>query len=219
MFSGDCSVALLYFAGHGNFDVDTDEGMLIPQDYKSAKDGIRISDILNWATKAVKKSKKQSDYSRLLPGRLGGRSAGATQREQHGVRRHDHPHRVQKKEEPAMEGANHGIFTGLLLQALHGGAANILGKNHTRQSLFIRRQRSRRVGTAPGVQDQCVAVHFIARSLPADPQRDSAQTARLVRRGGINVRARPQLRTYRSHVRPGARRSLLPTAKSATATA
>lgn len=27
-----------------------------------------------------------------------------------------------------MEGAQHGVFTGLLLQALHGGAANILGK-------------------------------------------------------------------------------------------
>lgn len=54
LFSGDCNVALLYFAGHGSFDLDTDEGMLIPQDYKSAKDGIRISDILNWASKATK---------------------------------------------------------------------------------------------------------------------------------------------------------------------
>jgi hypothetical protein len=34
LFSGDCDVALLYFAGHGNFDTDTDEGMLLPQDYK-----------------------------------------------------------------------------------------------------------------------------------------------------------------------------------------
>jgi uncharacterized caspase-like protein len=34
LFSGDCNVALLYFAGHGSFDLDTDEGMLIPQDYR-----------------------------------------------------------------------------------------------------------------------------------------------------------------------------------------
>ena len=54
LFAGDCNVALLYFAGHGSFDTDTDEGMLIPQDYKSAKDGIRLSDILNWASKATK---------------------------------------------------------------------------------------------------------------------------------------------------------------------
>jgi hypothetical protein len=27
-----------------------------------------------------------------------------------------------------MEGAGHGVFTGLLLQGMHGGAANILGK-------------------------------------------------------------------------------------------
>ena len=54
LFSGDCNVALLYFAGHGGFDNDNDEGMLLPQDYRNAKDGIRISDILNWATKATR---------------------------------------------------------------------------------------------------------------------------------------------------------------------
>jgi uncharacterized caspase-like protein len=37
LFSGDCNVALLYFAGHGGFDVDTDEGMLIPQDSATRK--------------------------------------------------------------------------------------------------------------------------------------------------------------------------------------
>lgn len=31
LFSGDCNVALLYFAGHGGFDTDNDEGMLLPR--------------------------------------------------------------------------------------------------------------------------------------------------------------------------------------------
>lgn len=34
LFSGDCDVALLYFAGHGQFDTSIDEGLLIPQDFK-----------------------------------------------------------------------------------------------------------------------------------------------------------------------------------------
>lgn len=34
LFSGTCDVALLYFAGHGQFDTDLDEGLLIPQDFK-----------------------------------------------------------------------------------------------------------------------------------------------------------------------------------------
>jgi hypothetical protein len=126
LFSGDCSVALLYFAGHGNFDVDTDEGMLIPQDYKSAKDGIRISDILNWATKAVKIKNKVIILDCCQAGSAG--EVRALRSESSMVCEGMTILTACKKEEPAMEGANHGIFTGLLLQALHGGAANILGK-------------------------------------------------------------------------------------------
>ncbi|MGF6397039.1 hypothetical protein ABH905_000705 [Pseudomonas frederiksbergensis] len=126
LFSGDCSVALLYFAGHGNFDADTDEGMLIPQDYKSAKDGIRISDILNWATKAVKIKNKVIILDCCQAGSAG--EVRALRSESSMVCEGMTILTACKKEEPAMEGANHGVFTGLLLQALHGGAANILGK-------------------------------------------------------------------------------------------
>jgi hypothetical protein len=126
LFSGDCNVALLYFAGHGSFDLDTDEGMLIPQDYKSAKDGIRISDILNWASKATKIKNKMIILDCCQGGSAGEtrvlRSEGSVIGEGMTILT------ACKKEQPAMEGAGHGVFTGLLLQALHGGAANILGK-------------------------------------------------------------------------------------------
>ncbi|PTU03015.1 caspase, partial [Pseudomonas sp. HMWF031] len=126
LFSGDCNVALLYFAGHGSFDLDTDEGMLIPQDYKSAKDGIRISDILNWASKATKIKNKVIILDCCQGGSAGEtrvlRSEGSVIGEGMTILT------ACKKEQPAMEGAGHGVFTGLLLQALHGGAANILGK-------------------------------------------------------------------------------------------
>lgn len=126
LFSGDCNVALLYFAGHGSFDTDTDEGMLIPQDYKSAKDGIRLSDILNWATKATRIKNKVIILDCCQSGSAGElralRSECAVIGEGMTILT------ACKKAEPAMEGAQHGVFTGLLLQALHGGAANILGK-------------------------------------------------------------------------------------------
>lgn len=54
LFSGEGEVALLYFAGHGQFDTSIDEGIIIPQDYSMPKDGIRISDILGWANAASK---------------------------------------------------------------------------------------------------------------------------------------------------------------------
>ncbi|MHC8316484.1 caspase family protein [Pseudomonas sp. LB3P31] len=126
LFSGDCNVALLYFAGHGAFDLDTDEGMLVPQDYKSPKDGIRISDILNWASKATRIKNKVVILDCCQSGSAG--EVRALRSETSMVGEGMTILTACKKEEPAMEGANHGVFTGLLLQALHGGAANILGK-------------------------------------------------------------------------------------------
>ncbi len=63
LFSGDCDVALLYFAGHGQFDTSIDEGLLIPQDYQPGGDGIRISDILLWADQGRRRSKTKSSFS------------------------------------------------------------------------------------------------------------------------------------------------------------
>lgn len=126
LFSGDCNVALLYFAGHGGFDNDNDEGMLLPQDYRSTKDGIRISDILNWASKATRIKNKVIILDCCQSGAAG--EVRALRSESSMVGEGMTILTACKKEEPAMEGSQHGVFTGLLLQALHGGAANILGK-------------------------------------------------------------------------------------------
>ena len=126
LFTGDCDVALLYFAGHGQFDTSIDEGLLIPQDFGQGVESIRISDILNWAENATHIKNKiiildccQAGAAAAMRGLRGGSSViseGMTILT------------ACKKEEPAMEGTQHGVFTALLLQALHGGAANILGK-------------------------------------------------------------------------------------------
>ena len=126
LFSGDCNVALLYFAGHGGFDNDNDEGMLLPQNYRNTKDGIRISDILNWATKATRIKNKVIILDCCQSGAAG--EARALRSESSVVGEGMTILTACKKEESALEGAQHGVFTGLLLQALHGGAANILGK-------------------------------------------------------------------------------------------
>ena len=126
LFSGDCNVALLYFAGHGGFDTDNDEGMLLPQDYRNTKDGIRISDILNWAAKATRIKNKVIILDCCQSGAAG--EVRALRSESRVVGEGMTILTACKKEESALEGAQHGVFTGLLLQALHGGAANILGK-------------------------------------------------------------------------------------------
>jgi hypothetical protein len=126
LFSGDCDVALLYFAGHGQFDTGIDEGLLIPQDYEPGGEGIRISDILSWATNATEIKNKiiildccQAGAAGAMRGLRAGTSVlgeGVTILT------------ACKQHQSALETGGHGVFTGLLLQALHGGAANVLGK-------------------------------------------------------------------------------------------
>lgn len=125
LFSGSCDVALLYFAGHGCFDTNLHEGMILPQDYKNASDGIRVSDILTWASNATEIKNKiiildcceagGAGESKQLRGGSSIISDGITILT------------ACRKDEYAQECAGHGIFTKLLLQALHGGAVNVLG--------------------------------------------------------------------------------------------
>ena len=126
LFSGKCEVALLYFAGHGQFDASIDEGTLIPQDYKPGGEGLRISDILQWAHDATQIENKIIILDCCEAG-----GAGDNRSLKRGASTLCDGITILtacKKDEPALESNGHGIFTSLLLQALYGGAANVLGK-------------------------------------------------------------------------------------------
>lgn len=125
LFSGDCDTALFYFAGHGNFDAGIDEGTILAQDAEGASDGIRISDILNWASKAEAIKNKIIILDCCQAGAAGENRAlrAGSSIISEGVTILT----ACKKAEFAKEQAGHGVFTSLMLQALQGGAANVLG--------------------------------------------------------------------------------------------
>lgn len=128
LFSGSAEIALLFFAGHGAFDNSVDEGMLISQDCSKAKEGIRISDILKWATDATNITNKviildccqsgAAGVDRQLKGGSTVLGDGVTILT------------ACRKDEVALEDneTDHGVFTKLLIQALSGGAANVQGQ-------------------------------------------------------------------------------------------
>lgn len=125
LFSGACDVALLYFAGHGVFDESINEGMIIPQDYRTSNDGVRVSDILKWAEDAQGIKNKIIILDCCQAG-----AAGDVRQMRGGASVISDGITILtacKKEETAQEIGGHGVFTKLLLQALHGGAANVLG--------------------------------------------------------------------------------------------
>lgn len=128
LFSGTLEVALFYFAGHGLFDVDMDTGYILPQDFNpNISNGIRINDIIQIAVNANNIQNKiiildccHSGAAGQIAELKGGASALAE-----GLTILT----ACKNEETAQEQGKtgHGVFTKLILEALLGGANNVLG--------------------------------------------------------------------------------------------
>lgn len=126
LFSGECDIALFYFAGHGYFDDNIDEGMLIPHDFSTkSSNGIRISDIMIWANKATNIRNKiiildccqagAAGQERMLKGGETVLADGSTILT------------ACRRDEYAKEINGGGVFTSLMVEALYGAGANILG--------------------------------------------------------------------------------------------
>lgn len=126
LFSGECDIALFYFAGHGYFDNNIDEGMLIPHDFSPrASNGIRISDVMVWANKATNIRNKiiildccqagAAGQERMLKGGETVLADGSTILT------------ACRRDEYAKEVNDGGVFTSLMVEALYGAGANILG--------------------------------------------------------------------------------------------
>lgn len=122
LFEGKSDVALFYFAGHG--DIDETGGFLCPSDHKPGDDGLSLGDVMTWANNSEAQNKiiiLDSCHS----GAIGGRpdenqfaqiSDGVT------ILTASTPAQVARER---ADGA--GVFTTLLVDALSGAAANLVG--------------------------------------------------------------------------------------------
>lgn len=121
LFGDDAEIALFYFAGHGY--IESTGGYLCAGDCKTGDDGLALSEVMTLANKSKARNKiviLDSCYS----GALG-----------------DHPVHQQVSEifegvtiltastkgQYAAEAGGGGVFTGLLIDALGGAAANLVG--------------------------------------------------------------------------------------------
>lgn len=122
LFSGDSETALLYFSGHGL--IDDIGGYIVTPDFKPNDEGVSMDEILTIANN----SKAQNRVIILdccnsgalgSPKALGGKSSHIVE----GVSILT----ASRDSESAIEVNGHGVFTNLLLNALHGGAADLRG--------------------------------------------------------------------------------------------
>ena len=122
LFRHKADVALLHFSGHGT--VNNLDGYLVTQDAKKYDEGVAMGDILKWANDS-----KAEEVVILLDccfsGALGNPpvvdNAKALLREGVSILT------ASRADQPSVEAAGGGLFTSLVVDALEGGAADVLG--------------------------------------------------------------------------------------------
>lgn len=122
LFKHEGETALLYFAGHGH--IEETGGYLITSDSRGGHDGLPLSDILVWANESKAQNKiiiLDSCHSGIAGDRPGKQPVaelcdGMTILT------------ASTAEQYASEKNGGGVFTGLLIDALNGGAGNLVGE-------------------------------------------------------------------------------------------
>jgi hypothetical protein len=135
LFKGEAETAVLYFAGHGLVNPDTNAGYIVSQDGRKGAWGMSLAEILGLANESYPRIKStviildccHSGYA----GEVAGLPAANASIISTGVTILTATHR----EGLAAEGQRHGIFTEILLDGLAGGCSDIRG-NITPAALY-----------------------------------------------------------------------------------
>jgi uncharacterized caspase-like protein len=121
LFKGDAEISLLYFSGHGY--IDGAGGYLCASDCASGHDGLSLSEVLAFANSSPAKNKViilDSCHS----GVAGTNQVAAQVAE---IKEGVTILTASTAEQYAMESGGSGVFTSLLVDALNGAAANLVG--------------------------------------------------------------------------------------------
>ena len=122
LFKSESEIALFYFAGHGS--IDATGGYLCTSEVERADDGLSLDTVMD----IVGRSKAQSKVV-ILDSCFSGDIANKSEMKNYSVL-HDGTTILAAcgRDEYASEKNEHGVFTSLLVEALYGGAMNLLGE-------------------------------------------------------------------------------------------
>jgi Caspase domain len=122
LFSDDSDIALFYYAGHGY--IETAGGYLCPSDCKEGSDGVALNDVLVYANRSRARNKVivlDSCHSGIAGNRAPALQNVAELTEGLTILT------ASTEEQYASEINGSGVFTTLLVDALSGAAANLVG--------------------------------------------------------------------------------------------
>jgi len=122
LFQDKADLALLHFSGHGT--VNNLDGYLVTQDAKKYDEGVAMADILKWANDS-----SAAEVSIFLDccfsGALGNLPAVDNMKSL--LREGVSILTASRGDQPSVETGGGGLFTSLVVDALNGGAADVLG--------------------------------------------------------------------------------------------
>ena len=122
LFKSEAEIAVLYYSGHGSFD--TSGGYLCTSEISRADDGLSLNDVMG----IVAQSKAQNKIV-ILDSCFSGAIATPTEMPNYSLLRDGTTILAAcGNNEYATEEDGHGVFTSLLVEALYGGAMNLLGE-------------------------------------------------------------------------------------------
>lgn len=122
LFSGDGEVALFYFAGHGH--IEATGGYLCSSDVQSGNDGVSLAEIMIMANQ----SRAQNRVIILDSCHSGVAGGSALQQQVAEISDGVTILTASTAEQYATEENGEGVFTSLLVDALGGAAANLVGE-------------------------------------------------------------------------------------------
>ncbi len=122
LFRDQADVALLHFSGHGT--VNNLDGYLVTQDARKYDEGVAMGDVLKWAndSKAVE---VVIFLDCCFSGALG--NPPAVDNTKALLREGVSILTASRSDQPSVEAGGGGLFTSLVIDALSGGAADVLG--------------------------------------------------------------------------------------------
>lgn len=122
LFKSESEIAVFYYSGHGSFDALG--GYLCTSEIERPDEGLSLNEIMGF----VSQSRAQNKII-ILDSCFSGIVANRAEMPEYSIL-HDGTTILAacEKSEYAMERGGHGVFTSLLVEALYGGAMNLLGE-------------------------------------------------------------------------------------------
>ena len=128
LFSGEAETVLLFFAGHGNIDPNTQAGYIVSQNGSRCSLGMSISEIVGLANNAYPRIKSSVIVLDCCNSGFAGEVQGAGNLNVSSIGNGVTILTACHRDGTAAEVNGHGLFTEILIDGLTGGAADICGR-------------------------------------------------------------------------------------------